>query len=432
METGSLNNQLRREILQSERLRAILLSTVSVISIIILFSVNQIFSEEIERYLKRGEFIYIIVLILFLFLLRELAIIRYIDKKLKAGENVGNRIRYITNFIEVSIPSIILLSIGFFLETTEVLVSPVLFFYFIFIILSTLSLEFKISVSIGVIAAIEYLAVFIILNERFGDSSGKIVFNSLLFHIGKANLLIVGGVVSGFVANQIKRKLLRINKTLIERNKIVNMFGQQVSAGIVDHLLEKGDEIKSERKYVCIMFLDIRGFSKLAENKEPEEIIKFQNNTFGFMIEIINKYNGVINQFLGDGYMATFGAPISSENDCQNAVNASLEILSELEKKNRSGSLPNIKIGIGLHAGYVVAGNVGTDTRKQYSISGNTVIIASRIEQLNKSYNSSLLVSREVLDRVAISSEDTICHGLVGIKGREKPIEIFQLNLTKE
>lgn len=427
METVSFNKHLNREILKSEKLRAMLLSFISLFSIFILFLVNQIFKSDMQEYLIKDEFVYIIILILFLFLIREIVVIRFINKKIKADENVSNRIRYITNFIEVSVPSIILLSIGFFLETTEVLVSPVLFFYFIFIILSTLSLEFKISVSIGIIAAIEYLLVFFILNERFADSSGNIIFNSLLFHFGKANLLIVGGVVSGFVANQIKRKLIRINKSIIERNKIVNMFGQQVSSGIVDHLLKTGDEVKSERKYVCIMFLDIRGFSKIAENKEPEEIIKFQNNTFGFMIEIINNYNGIINQFLGDGYMATFGAPISSENDCQNAVNASLDILYELDKRNQNGLLPNIKIGIGLHSGYVVAGNVGTDTRKQYSISGNTVIIASRIEQLNKSYNSNLLISKNVMERIDVSPKDSFCHGPVGIKGMEKPIEIFQL-----
>jgi adenylate cyclase len=428
LETVSFNKHLNREILKSEKLRAILLSSISLLTILILFIINQIFKKDLQKYLNSDEFVYIIILILFLFLLREIVVIRYINKKLKADQNISNRVRYITNFIEVSIPSIILLSTGFFLETTEVLVSPVLFLYFIFIILSTLSLEFKISVSIGIIAAVEYLLVFFILNERFADPTGKIIFNSILFHFGKANLLMVGGIVSGFVANQIKRKLIRINKSIIERNKIVNMFGQQVSSGIVDHLLKTGDEVKSERKYVCIMFLDIRGFSKFAENKEPEEIINFQNNTFGFMIEIISKYHGIINQFLGDGYMATFGAPISSENDCQNAVNASLDILSELDKRNQNGLLPNIKIGIGLHSGYVVAGNVGTDTRKQYSISGNTVIIASRIEQLNKSYNSNLLISKDVMERIDVSPKKVFSIGPVGIKGMEKPIEIFQLN----
>ena len=175
------------------------------------------------------------------------------------------------------------------------------------------------------------------------------------------------------------------------------------------------------------MFLDIREFSQYAEKKQPEDIIKFQNDVFGFMIEIINMNNGIINQFLGDGYMATFGAPLSSGNDCQNALNASVKIIDELEKKNEKGELPGIKIGIGLHSGFVVAGNVGTETRKQYSISGNTVILASRIEQLNKTYNSSLLISKEVMEKVDLKDLEPEYHGKVQIKGRAEPIEIYQI-----
>ena len=277
------------------------------------------------------------------------------------------------------------------------------------------------------IAALEYLLIFYILNNQFEQSNNSIIYNSFVFHIGKATLFIVSGVIAGLVAEQIKKKMIRVNRTLMERNKVINMFGQQISSRIVDYLIENDDKIKSERKYVCVMFLDIRGFTHFAESKEPEEIVQYQNDIFGFMIEIIQENNGIINQFLGDGYMATFGAPVSSENDSQNAVNASLKIIAELEKKNRNGEIPSTKIGIGLHSGYVVAGNVGTEIRKQYSISGNTVILAARIEQLNKTYNSQLLISREVLENVELNYIDIKCHGSVDIKGREKPIEIYQL-----
>ena len=123
--------------------------------------------------------------------------------------------------------------------------------------------------------------------------------------------------------------------------------------------------------------------------------------------------------------MATFGAPVSTENDCQNAVNAAKEINNELTNQIRQANIPEIKIGIGLHAGEVVTGNVGTSTRKQYSVTGNTVILASRIEQLNKKYNSTILISKEVLDKIKIENYKSI--GEVDIKGRQKPIEIIQI-----
>ena len=154
------------------------------------------------------------------------------------------------------------------------------------------------------------------------------------------------------------------------------------------------------------MFLDIRDFTAFAEKLEPSEIIQYQNDVFGFMIDVISKYDGIINQFLGDGFMATFGAPVSSEHDSQHAVNASFEIINLLREKCESGEIPETKVGIGLHAGNIVTGNVGTAERKQYSITGNTVILASRIEQLNKQFESQLLISEEVFKRVNLEKLD--------------------------
>jgi class 3 adenylate cyclase/tetratricopeptide (TPR) repeat protein len=225
------------------------------------------------------------------------------------------------------------------------------------------------------------------------------------------------------------------------REKVLSMFGQQVSQEIVDELLAETSESKrildelspdmfeskSKRRYVCVMFLDIRNFTALVEKKEPEEIISFQNSVFGFMIEIINKHHGVINQFLGDGYMATFGAPASWGNDCQNAVNAAAEIVKKVNEKSEAGEIPPTRIGIGLHAGNVVTGNVGTSMRKQYSITGNTVILASRIEQLNKRFKSQLLISEEVLHNICLDDQIPESLGEAKIKGREKPIKIFRL-----
>jgi adenylate cyclase len=145
------------------------------------------------------------------------------------------------------------------------------------------------------------------------------------------------------------------------------------------------------------------------------------------MIEIINKNHGIINQFMGDGFMATFGAPVTKGNDCQNALNAAIEIENELKSKIRDKMIPDIRIGIGLHAGDVVTGNVGTATRKQYSVTGNTVILAARIEQLNKHHQSSILISKEVFDKVQIPEKSYQSLGPTAVKGRQKPIQIYQI-----
>jgi adenylate cyclase len=218
------------------------------------------------------------------------------------------------------------------------------------------------------------------------------------------------------------------NEFEIENKKrAIALFSQQVSKEVAMELLSDTFETGSKKIFACIMFLDIRGFTPFAENKEPSEIIQYQNDVFGFMIDIISKHNGIINQFLGDGFMATFGAPASSGNDCQNAVNASLEIVKLLNQKCKSGEVPKTKIGIGLHAGNIVTGNVGTTNRKQYSITGNTVILASRIEQLNKEFDSEVLISKEVLEMLDQQNLKIKNLGRVTVKGRGEPMEIVRL-----
>jgi adenylate cyclase len=144
------------------------------------------------------------------------------------------------------------------------------------------------------------------------------------------------------------------------------------------------------------------------------------------MIDIIQKRHGNINQFMGDGFMATFGAPVSHGNDARNAYMAGLEILGEIKRRNEEKLIPHTVLGIGIHAGLVVTGNVGTETRKQYSVTGNTVIIAARVEQLNKVYGSQMIVTEEVF--VHLDKKDKEMNPErheVKVKGRKIPVDIL-------
>ncbi|MEM7106716.1 MAG: adenylate/guanylate cyclase domain-containing protein [Bacteroidota bacterium] len=208
--------------------------------------------------------------------------------------------------------------------------------------------------------------------------------------------------------------------------KIKKLLGQQVSDDIAQALLNE-DSGNITSKFVCIMFLDIRDFTPFAASRKPEEIIAYQNDVFGFMIEIVSAHHGVINQFMGDGFMATFGAPVSYENDVENAYNAANEIVKEVNRKSQQGEIPPTRVGIGLHAGDVVAGNVGTEVRKQYSVTGNTVITAARIEQLNKTYQTQLLISSSVYERLSVNGALNDFAVETKIKGRKDPITIYKV-----
>ena len=264
------------------------------------------------------------------------------------------------------------------------------------------------------------------ISQRKKSQRNTIYLSTLL---GLLALLTIGAYLIKKRDNQ-KLELANNNLSVSESKlksaeaKITNLLKQQVSGPIAAALIDDEAIENITQKFVAILFLDIRGYTKFCETKSPTEIIAYQNQVFGFMINIIEKHNGVVNQLLGDGFMATFGAPISVGNDSLNAYLAANEIKEVLHTKNINKEIHPTKIGIGIHAGNVVAGNVGNEERKQYSISGNTVILAARLEQLNKENNSTLIYSKDLYDQLPEKHKSTTAFKEVMVKGRKEPIEI--------
>jgi class 3 adenylate cyclase/putative methionine-R-sulfoxide reductase with GAF domain len=217
------------------------------------------------------------------------------------------------------------------------------------------------------------------------------------------------------------------NKTQKMLEKIETLFGQQVSEVIVQELVAIEGEINSKLYTVTIMFLDIRDFTVFADSKTPKEVASFQNVVFGELIDIVRKNKGITNQILGDGIMAVFGAPVTTTDHAINAVTAGYAILDKIKELADKGKIPRIRIGIGLNSGKVIAGNIGNARRKQYSLTGSAVIIASRIEQLNKVYKSQFLVSEKVYKEIRNSGYPITELGDVELKGIEEAVGIYQL-----
>jgi adenylate cyclase len=241
-------------------------------------------------------------------------------------------------------------------------------------------------------------------------------------------VLFLSGIGAAFVARQIRKTIDRSLAAAEAGNKIVNLFGQQISKEIVDEMLESEGSLQSKMMKVCVMFVDIRNFTKHVANKTPAEIVEYQNAFFKIVINAVTKYNGIINQFLGDGCMITFGAPVVLKNPAQHAVNAAVEIHRELNEQIQNGNIPPTNIGIGIHVGDAVTGNIGTIERQQYSITGSVVILAARIEQLNKDYYSQILVSEDVIHQMehTIPSETKFL-GKVDLKGWHHPLGIYKI-----
>jgi adenylate cyclase len=240
------------------------------------------------------------------------------------------------------------------------------------------------------------------------------------------NLLVLG-IITALVAAEIRKRIVQATNITEERNNIVRMFGRHVSPAVVNEILARGADVRSEKKSVCIMFLDIRNFTSFAEKRTPEEVVYYLEHLFDFMIEIINRNHGIINKFLGDGFMAVFGAPISDGHDCSNAVNAAKQILMRLKIEVAQGNIPPTTVGIGLHAGDAVMGSIGSALRKEYTVIGDVVNLAARIEKLNKEFGSEFLLSEVVMNDVAGEElADAVAMGAVQVRGREAPIQIYQ------
>jgi adenylate cyclase len=431
--THPLENQFNEEIGKSKRLRAAILAGLLGFEGIFLLFIYLLFSEKYMSVIHSQIAIFAVLVFVVIIIVYETLVHYLIRKKKYYSENTKRFSGYLNVFSEVSLLSLLLVVIILGSGETMILHSPAALTYFIFIILSTLRLEFKISLFTGLLSAFEFVLVSLICSTQCLDSINNTLGVTPIQYLGQGLIMITAGIAAGFVADLIKKKMKSSYQTVREKNQVIDLFGQQISQQIATEILKNPSELKGIRKEVCVMFLDIRDFTPFAEKKQPEEVVAYLNSLFSYMIEIVQKHHGIINQFLGDGFMATFGAPLAEGNSCQQALNASVEIVKETERQMQAGVIPDTRLGIGIHFGEAVTGNIGSAMRKQYSITGNVVILAARIEQLTKDYRLPILFSGEVFQQLEDGHHSGIKEiGTSAIKGREKPVKLYGIQPVKK
>jgi adenylate cyclase len=210
-------------------------------------------------------------------------------------------------------------------------------------------------------------------------------------------------------------------------HEVLETFGRHVSPQVAKRLMERGTGSETELRDVSVLFLDIRGFTTLSEARSPKEVVALLNDLFSFMVDEIDRHQGIVNKFLGDGFMAVFGAPFSAGQDASNALAAAMGICDRLEVLIAGDELPPLRIGIGIHAGHAIAGNIGSSRRKEYTLIGDVVNVAARIESLNKRFESAVLVSASVWSRLEEPIPEAIVHPEVEIRGRAERLTLYQL-----
>ncbi len=219
-------------------------------------------------------------------------------------------------------------------------------------------------------------------------------------------------------------------KGLAERERLKDTFGRFINKNIAEKAARGELELGGENKQVTIFFSDIRSFTAISEKLEPAEVVEFLNEYMTRMVECVNKTNGVVDKFIGDAIMAIWGAPESSGSPAQDALNcvrAALMMRAALREynKDRGGDKrPIIKIGCGINSGPVIAGQIGSKSRMEYTCIGDAVNFASRTESLNKPLGTDILITEDtynlIREHVAVEPMPTVT-----VKGKEKPQRLY-------
>lgn len=217
------------------------------------------------------------------------------------------------------------------------------------------------------------------------------------------------------------------------RRKIQKAFGYYVDGSILERLMEEegGALMHGETKKICILFLDIRDFTALSSKHRADEVVRFLNIFFGSVTETIQRHSGFVNKFIGDGILAFF---MSGENPTADAIEAAMDILKETERLNEEGRFKecigdwDLRIGIGINHGEVILGNVGSERKMDFTIIGEHVNMASRIESLTKTVETGLLISAAARDAAGRELFPFRFIGEFVVKGVERPVPLYTVD----
>lgn len=249
------------------------------------------------------------------------------------------------------------------------------------------------------------------------------IHNKLVTAIVSPSLAVIIGYFSSTAYHFIKER---------QQNVLIKgMFSQYVSKEVVNQLIIDPEKLRlgGERKNLSILFSDIAGFTTFAEKKQPEELVSFINEFLNEMTEIILKQKGTLDKYLGDAVMAFWGAPLEVKDHAHEACATALQMQEKLvemrEKWSNSGETP-IRIRIGINTGDVIVGNIGGEKRFDYTVLGDEVNLASRLEGANKEYGTNIMISDSTLesckDKILVRELD-----IIRVKGKIKPTKVYEL-----
>ncbi len=216
-----------------------------------------------------------------------------------------------------------------------------------------------------------------------------------------------------------------------EKKKIRGAFQYYLTASVMNEILKDPSKLKlgGDKKDLTVMFSDIRGFTTISEKLTPQDLVHLLNEYLTAMTNIVFKYDGLLDKYIGDAIMAIWGDPVDQPDHPSRACRTALEMMADLkvlQEKWQKEGWPLVDIGIGINTGDMVVGNMGSDMRFDYTVMGDNVNLSSRLEGINKEYGTNIVISEYTYERV---KEDMFCRELdsVRVKGKKLPVKIYEL-----
>ena len=420
--SAEFNAALMRQTLNTELLRVKALIATALIFLAI-SAVTDVFEPRIVQWIWPSTVGVLAVYgIIAAFVAFETLVLFRIKSDIRHGRDVPIVWRYVSVLVETSLPTLVLMMQIEGIGPDKALGFGAPLVYFIFIILSTLRLDFWLSSFTGLVAAAELLTVALLDRPSIDVSQNPEIY----YHGERSFIIFLGGILAGAVGVQLRRQFAASIAAASARDRVTDLFGQHVSPQVVERLMKEGTAEARDIREVAVMFVDFRGFTAASRSKTPQEIVERLDGAFAVLVDILERHGGIVNKFLGDGFLALFGAPFETRDAAPQAVAAAREMVEAMDRVNVTSSWP-LRIGIGIHLGEVVAGSVGSPRRKEYTVIGDTVNFASRLEALNKEFGSHLLISREVRDAAGDGARDAVFHGEVAVRGYDRRFEVWQL-----
>ncbi|KTD23215.1 adenylate/guanylate cyclase domain-containing protein [Legionella londiniensis] len=262
-------------------------------------------------------------------------------------------------------------------------------------------------------------------------------FNRPLFKITAALKKISEGDLSGHLEIRTRDEFAEvaeiINKMtqgLRQRDMLQASLTRYVSHALAERILDTGElpQLSSERRKVTILICDIRNFTAISERIKPEEVVNFLNDFFERIIEIIISHEGILDKYLGDGFLAIFGTPQDDPYQEDHAIEAAIQIRDVLKPFNEQWEeklKTKIAIGIGINTGSAIVGNIGTDIHMEYTAIGDTVNLASRIESASKELNADIIISEYTYIAADHSAFQFRELGEISVKGRVHKVKVY-------